>query len=199
MQQPLKTIRLYGTLGATCGRVHHLAVRSAAEAVHALRIMLPGFERALMSGRQRGITFAVFVGRRNIGRDHLQDPTGDDDIRIAPVMQGSKRGGLLQTIVGAVLIVVGAIITGGTFGAGAPFGSALIVMGASMMAGGIVQMLSPQQGGLSTRDNVDNGASYNFNGPVNTSAQGKAVSLLYGRAVVGSAVISAGIVAEDQQ
>ncbi|WP_050464395.1 tail assembly protein [Herbaspirillum autotrophicum] len=194
MSEKMRTIRLYGTLGTTCGRVHRLAVRSAAEAVHALRIMLPGFERALMSGRSRGITFAVFLGKRNIGRDHLQDPVGDDDIRIAPVIQGSKRGGLLQTVLGAVLIVVGAIMNVPAPGSGAP----LIGFGIAMMAGGIVQMLSPQQRGISTRDNVENGASYNFNGPVNTSAQGKAVGLLYGRLMIGSSVISAGIVAEDQ-
>ncbi|HCW20974.1 MAG TPA: phage tail protein, partial [Achromobacter sp.] len=52
--------------------------------------------------------------------------------------------------------------------------------------------------GLSTRDSPDNGASYNFNGPVNTSAQGIPVPVLYGRMIVGSAVISAGIYAEDQ-
>jgi predicted phage tail protein len=65
--------------------------------------------------------------------------------------------------------------------------------------GGVAQMLSPQQKGLSSKDSPDNGASYNFNGPVNTQAQGNPVPLLYGRMIVGSAVISAGIYAEDQQ
>jgi predicted phage tail protein len=71
-------------------------------------------------------------------------------------------------------------------------------MGVSMAMGGVVQLLSPQQRGLSTRDSPDNGASYSFNGPVNTSAQGNPVPVLYGRMIVGSAVISAGIYAEDQ-
>ncbi|MNL81044.1 Bacteriophage lambda tail assembly protein I [compost metagenome] len=59
-------------------------------------------------------------------------------------------------------------------------------------------MLSPQQKGLSAADGPENGASYNFNGPVNTTAQGNPVPLLYGRMIVGSSVISAGIYAEDQ-
>lgn len=66
------------------------------------------------------------------------------------------------------------------------------------MAGGVIQMLSPQQKGISAKDNPDNGASYNFNGPVNTSAQGNPVPLLYGRMICGSAVISAGILADDK-
>jgi len=71
-------------------------------------------------------------------------------------------------------------------------------VGIAMVMGGVVQMLSPQQRGLSAKDNPDNGASYNFNGAVNTSAQGNPVPVLYGRMIVGSSVISAGIYAEDQ-
>ncbi|SAI70462.1 Phage-related protein%2C tail component [Bordetella ansorpii] len=68
----------------------------------------------------------------------------------------------------------------------------------ALALGGITQMLAPQQRGLSTRDSPDNGASYNFNGPVNTTAQGNPVPVLYGEMFVGSAVVSAGIYAEDQ-
>ena len=67
-----------------------------------------------------------------------------------------------------------------------------------MMLGGIVQALSPQQKALSTSDGPDNGTSYNFNGTVNTTAQGNIVPLGYGRMTVGSAVISAGLYTEDQ-
>jgi predicted phage tail protein len=194
----LRTIRLYGQLGTRFGRVHRLAVASTAEAIHALSILLPGFERELMTSKDRGLAYAVFNGKQNINKDQLSDPAGKSDIRIAPILTGSKQAGLFQTIVGAALILIGAIITGGTFGAGAPFGSALIMMGGSMMLGGVVQLLSPQQKGLSAKDSPDNGASYNFNGPVNTRAQGNPVPLLYGRMTCGSAVISAGIFAEDK-
>jgi len=59
-------------------------------------------------------------------------------------------------------------------------------------------MLSPQQRALSAKDGPNNGASYNFNGPVNTTAQGNPVPLLYGELFVGSSTISAGIYSEDQ-
>ena len=78
-------------------------------------------------------------------------------------------------------------------------GSAVASLGTALMLGGVMQLLSPQQKGLSAKDSPDNGASYNFNGPVNTTAQGNPVPLLYGELIVGSAVISAGIYSEDQQ
>lgn len=187
----LRTVRLYGKLGAQFGRVHRLAVASTAEGVRALCAILPGFELELTTSKDRGIAYAVFIGKTNITADQLRDPVGSDDIRIAPVIQGAKRG-VLQTIIGVVLIVVGAL----TSWAG---GGALVSLGVSMVIGGVTQMLTPLPKGLSARDRPENGASYNFNGPVNTSAQGNPVPVGYGRMLVGSAVISAGIYAEDQQ
>jgi len=194
MRKKLRTIRLYGKLGARFGRVHRLAVDSAAEAVRAMCVLLPGFRKELATSADRGLTYAVFVGKENIGEEQLSLPPGRDDIRIAPVLQGSKRGGVLQTILGAALIAVGAVIS--VYGGGA--GMPLMQMGAVMAFGGVVQMLSPQPNGISAKDSPENGASYNFNGPVNTSAQGNPVPVLYGRMIAGSAVISAGIFAEDQ-
>lgn len=199
MSETLREVRLYGRLGARFGRFHRLAVRSASEAIRALCVLLPGFERELADSEAHGVRFACFVGNRNIGEDDMRDPVGGDAIRIAPVLAGAKRAGLFQTILGAVLVAAAVVYTGGVgaFSAGGLVGTTAM-LGASLMLGGIVQMLSPQQKGLSAADSPQNGASYNFNGPVNTSAQGNPVPLLYGRMIVGSAVISAGIFAEDQ-
>lgn len=196
MEQRIRTVRLYGRLGARFGRVFRLAVGSPAEAVRALCVQVEGFRRELATSHERGIRYACFVGRRNIGEAELELPPGRDDIRIAPVLAGAKQSGLFQTILGAAILAVAYFNPGG-FLTG-PMVTAAYGMGASMALGGVVQMLSPQQTGLSVRDSPDNGASYNFNGPVNTSAQGNPVPLLYGEMVVGSAVISAGIYAEDQ-
>lgn len=57
---------------------------------------------------------------------------------------------------------------------------------------------APSPRGLSTKDSPQNQASYVFNGPVNTTAQGGPVPVLYGELEIGSAVASAGIYAEDQ-
>lgn len=127
-------------------------------------------------------------------QEEFLEPPGRADIRIAPMIQGSKRGGLYQLVLGAALVAVGYF----TFGATSQIGASMMMAGASMALGGVVNLLSPQQVGLSVKDSPDNGASYNFNGPVNTLAQGNPVGVLYGEMIVGSAVISAGIYAEDQ-
>ena len=71
--------------------------------------------------------------------------------------------------------------------------------GISMVLGGVVQLLSPQQTyDSAASERPENRPSYNFNGPVNTTAQGHPVPLCYGRMIVGSAVISAGIETRQQ-
>ena len=181
----LKTIRLYGKLGAKFGRVHRLAVANAAEAVRALCVMLPGFE-SHMSNAPGG--YAVFYGRENVGAEALGHPAGKDDIRIAPIPAGAKQGGLFSVIVGVVLVVAGAITAN----------PALMMAGAAMAIGGAVMMLSPQPSAAETADSANNRSSYAFNGPVTTAAQGNPVPLLYGELIVGSAVISGGVYVEDR-
>lgn len=200
MTDRLRTIRLCGKLGARFGRRFRLAVNSPAEAVHALCTMLPGFQQYLMGAKAKGMEFAVFNGRQNLSRDQLHDPPGQDDIRIAPVLVGSKRGGVLQTIVGVVLIVVGAVASAWGYGA---IGQPMMKLGVSMVIGGITQMLSPQPKGLGAKDTPENAPSYSMNGTVNTQAQGNPVPVAYGGhdtkgMFIGSAVISGGILAEDQ-
>lgn len=196
MTEKLRTIRLYGVLGARFGRVHTLAVSSTAEAVRALGVLLPGFRKFMLCAKDSGLTFAVFNGRRNLGEDELPHPVGDAEIRIAPILIGSKSGGLFQVILGAALIA-SAFIPGLNAATFAGASSTLLGLGASMAIGGVVQMLSPQTSGLASSSG-DNGTSYYFNGPVNSAAQGDCVPLVYGRMRVGSKVISAGIYSEDQ-
>lgn len=193
----LTTIRLYGALGARFGRVHKLAVQTSAEAVKALCINLDGLESYLMNAKKNGMTFAVFRGKRNIGADDFKNLAGSTDIRIAPVMEGAKKAGLFQTILGAVMVVAGIVVTGMTFGSASVIGAGMVSAGIGMMAGGIYQMLSPQPKGLQSRDDPDNKPSYAFGGSVNTLAMGNPVAILYGEREIGGAIISAGIVAED--
>lgn len=141
----VKVIRLYGVLGEKFGRVHSLAVASPIEALKALSVIIPGFQLFMLESKSRGLTFAVFEGRRNLGKDDLPLQSNGSDIRIAPVIIGSKRAGLFQTILGAVLITAAAFAAGGIGAAFAAKGwTAFAAMsGASMMLGGVVQMLSP--------------------------------------------------------
>ncbi|WP_042339661.1 tail assembly protein [Paraburkholderia ferrariae] len=186
----VRTIRLYGKLGAQFGRVHRYVVNSPREAIGALAAMVPGFGKELMTSEGRGIRYAVFVGKRNIGDKQLEHPSGSSDIRIAPILAGSKHGGIFQTILGGVMMIAGAAMMFASPGM-APFGRMLFGLGLGVTLGGVAQMISPHQ---QTPQNL---RSYNFNGAENTTDQGGPVSLLYGEMRVGSTVISEGLLAED--
>lgn len=197
--EKLINIRLYGKLGAKFGRVHRMAVKSPAEAVKALCVMVDGFEQYLMEAKGNGMVFSIFSGKKNLGEDDLGVGSGDKDIRIAPVIEGAKKAGLFQTVLGAVLVVVGVAIAyfAGWTGVGAAVGFGMAKFGGLLMAGGAIQMLSPQSNGLSSRQDADNRPSYAFGGAVNTTAMGIPVAVLYGSREIGGAIISAGILAED--
>lgn len=169
--------------------------------MQALCATVAGFRDYLASAQARGLVFAVWRGRgehaENIRADQMAELCGGE-IRIAPLLAGSKGAGVLNVIVGAVLIVIGGFISGWSFGAASPIGTAIAGIGLSMIAGGVVQMLSPQPKVGKNGEAADNQASYVFSGPVNTSAQGGCVPVIYGGPIeVGSAVISAGIEAVD--
>lgn len=199
MQEVMTQIELGGILGKTFGKVHHRSISTTHEATRALAATVKGFEQFMISSKRRGLTYAVFRGKKNIGVDDLSFPVTGEVIRIVPVAMGSKKAGALQTILGAVLVVVGVVIgyfSGGTLSA---VGYGMAKMGAVMMLGGVVQMLSPQTAGLASKQDADNRASYAFGGVTNTAAQGYPVPLLYGKRRIGGAIISAGIYVEDQQ
>ena len=186
--QPLVVlVMLYGVLGARFGRVHHLAVASCAEAVHALCVKIPGFKRFLRFSEERGLTYAVFRGKQNLGENEIemrQDTV--EPIRIAPIVIGSKGGGLFATIAGLAVVV----ITQQDY---------LVAAGAGLMIGGIAMSMSPSPMGVLDKEGDGNRPSYAFGGAVTTMAQGRCKPLLYGERDIGGSLISAGIFSEDQQ
>ncbi|MEM8059612.1 tail assembly protein [Morganella morganii subsp. sibonii] len=200
MQQEIMTkIELGGVLGKTFGKTHQRLISTTSEAVRALCCTIPGFEQFLNTSKSRGLTFAIFRGKKNIGEDDLGFPVTGDVIRIIPVVIGSKRGGLFQTIFGAVLVAAAVFMSGGigaAFAAGGMTGF-MATTGAAMMLGGIIQMLSPQPNGIAMKDQGENKPSYAFGAPTNTVSQGYPVPIGYGKRRIGGAVISAGIYVED--
>ncbi|EGT3624346.1 tail assembly protein [Morganella morganii] len=202
MQQEIMIkIELGGVLGKTFGKTHQRLISTTSEAVRALCCTIPGFEQFLNTSKSRGLTFAVFRGKKNIGEDDLGFPVTGEVIRIIPVVIGSKRGGLFQTIFGAVLVAAAVFMSGGigaAFAAGGMTGF-MATTGAAMMLGGIIQMLSPQPNGIAMKDQGENKPSYAFGAPTNTVSQGYPVPIGYGKRRIGGAVISAGIYVEDQQ
>lgn len=191
----MSTILLSGSLAKIFGRSHPRIISTTREALTALTATIPGFQNFMNTSKARGLTFAVFVDKKNVSQDDLDFPNRNRTIRIVPVIIGSKKAGILQTIMGAALVAVGAIAT---FGFGQTWGVNVMVAGGSMVAGGVIQMLSPQTAGLASKQGADNKASYAFGGVTNTAAQVYPVPLLYGKRRIGGAIISAGIYVEDK-
>jgi predicted phage tail protein len=189
----LKTIRLYGVLGKKFGKEFKLAVESTREAVKALSVQVPGFEQFMLNAHEQGLAFAIFQDDENISEDQIDFDTGANVIKIVPkVMGAGGNGGVLQLVLGAVLIVAGIF----SFGAGTALGTAAIGAGAGMVVGGIAQMLTPKAD-AQDQNQDGNRANKSFGGAVTTIAQGNPVPILYGQREVGGFIVNAGQFAVD--
>ncbi|ELC3646970.1 tail assembly protein [Shigella flexneri] len=195
----LKVIKLSGSLGRRFGVFHKLAVDSYPEAIRALSSQVEGFKDYMQSEVGSRMRYAVFVDGNNVGQHDEKAWQCAKEVRIIPIPTGSKSGGLFQVVLGAVIMAT-AFFTGGSslvlMGA---FASSAFMMGGAMVLGGVMQMISPQQGGsrLSSQS-AENKPSYAFGGAVNTTAAGYPIPLPYGQRTVGGAIWSAGSYAEDK-
>ncbi|STY93344.1 tail assembly protein [Moraxella bovis] len=192
----MKTIYLHGILAKKFGKSFKLAVDSTKEAMRALCVQLIGFEQFMMNAHRQGLRFAVFHDKHNVGESELEMTHTAKIIRVVPVVEGSKKSGLLQTILGAVMVVAGIVVTGMTFGGAGAVGAGLIGSGIGLMAGGISQMLMPK---VDTQDNNQDGnkANKGFGSAVTTVAQGNPVPILYGEREIGGFILSASQLPED--
>lgn len=196
--EKLTTIRLSGQLGKKFGRVHQFYVSSAGEAVRMLAVNFPEFHR-YMCDESRKTLYRVFVADKQIDPEvdlHVQ--TGVKEIRISPVLTGSKRG-LFSVVLGAALIGLAFWNPMGWVALGAKGAIGTTVMfnlGLSMALSGVASLISPQpQLGIS--DAPENTPNKTLDGPVNTISSGRPVPIAYGEVMVGSATISAGVYSSD--
>jgi predicted phage tail protein len=195
----LRKIKLYGQLAKFIGkRVLEADVATAAEAVRMLVANFPGLEQHMAEQYYR-----VTVGTYDLAVDEIHDPTGQQDIKIVPVVVGAG-GAAAKIILGVALIAFSFV----SFGAGAwagvmGFGAtnaftaagsmAILKIGAGLLLTGVAQLLTPvpkvPQGAGSDNDPRK---TFNFSGIQQTSRQGVPVPCVYGLTLVGSVVISAG-------
>lgn len=191
----MKTLHLYGYMKDKYGGSFDLDVSTPAEAVRALSVQLPGFGEDIRQGNWHVLRGPLDDQEALDGEGVLVALGHDHEVHLLPAVEGANNGALM-TVVGVVLFVAG-FFTGGT--TWAAWGPAMMAMGAGMAVGGIVTMTMKLPTGTdpTVGDNVDQRASFLFNGPTNTSSQGVAVPRGYGRLRVGSIVISASVQAEE--
>ena len=158
---PMTTIKLSGSLAQKFGRLHRRQVSAGDtwEVFRALKATLEGFEVEIRRLDRLGLRFAIFRNRKNAGPDQF-GMGGTREVRIVPVVEGSKRGGILQIVLGVVLI------------AASYFGAPTAPAGIALLAGGVIQMLSPQAAGLKQSASPENMPSYAFGSAKNTTASG---------------------------
>ncbi|MBD0444070.1 tail assembly protein [Acinetobacter nosocomialis] len=214
----LKTIKLYGVLAEKFGKQFQLDVVNTREAMRALSVQVPGFESFMLRAHESGLKFAVFLNNKNakyknkqssiydadskqqitgdnISEDQLDMNTQADTIHIVPRVVGAGGNtGVLQLVLGAVLIVAGFWNGGATTN----MGVALIGAGAGMAIGGISSMLMPKVSTTQDQNQDGNRANKGFGSAVTTVAQGNPVPVLYGQREIGGFIISAGQYPEDQ-
>ena len=189
----LKKIRLYGVLAKNFGKEFHLAVDNTREAMRALCVQVQGFEHFMLHAHEQGLEFAVFQDDENISETELDMSTSAKVIKVVPKIKGAGGNGVLQTILGAVMVVVGAV----AMYFGQPWGANLVGAGIGMMIGGVAMMLMPK---IDNQDQNQDGnrANNGFGGAVTTVAQGNPVPVLRGCREIGGFVVSAGQYPEDQ-
>lgn len=185
----LRKIKLYGRLAKFIGkRVLEADVASAAEAVRFLLANFPEAEKHMADQYYR-----VSVGGYDLAEEEIHYPVGQEPIKIIPVVAGA--GAVGRIIAGIALIALSfAIIPLGIAAAGSGIATLVGGIGASLVLGGIAQLLTPVPAlPIGAGSDKDPRKSYSFSGIQNTSRQGTPVPIVYGETVVGSVVISAGI------
>jgi len=203
----MKVVKVYGALRKRLGQCRfEFEVDTPAQAIKALCVNFPGLERWFLDSDQNGMAFRVTVGRERITNQDASVavlPWSERDVfSIAPVMTGAGSGS--GQILAGIGIIALSIITGGIASAGVALGgflgigtvgTAFVGLGATLVLGGIAQLISPQPdiSALQRGKEAARLESFSFSGIVNTSQQGMPVPIVYGRAFVGSAVLSSGL------
>jgi predicted phage tail protein len=176
-------------MGRRFGKEWDLAVSTPAEALQLIEANSTGFGAWVRTKQAQYASYRVTVTDKNGKKMTLNDATFGLNrsrpavIRFTPITKGASA--VARMVVGAALMISAIWLGPPAFWAGA-----------SMFVGGLIEVLSPtpkvDEGSAS-----DDGTSYYFNGPVNTSAQGIPVPLIYGRCLVGSQAVSAHIAIEQ--
>ncbi|HDL5009404.1 TPA: tail assembly protein [Mannheimia haemolytica] len=187
------TVKFYGHL-RKFGTDFRLEVKDTAEAIRALCSQLTGLRETLRDG-----IYKVRIGKQYLDASALEKGLfyclkKGQTIHFTPVIKGAKSGGVFQAVLGVALI--GAAFFLGPVGWGVLGASSAMMMGAmgaSMLLGGVAQMLTKMPNAPNIGNEKEKENSTSFSNLNNLVAQGKPVPLAYGLIRTGSLVISQGV------
>ena len=192
------TVRFYGTL-KQFGTTFKLEVHNTAEALRALTSQIPHLRQFIQQG-----LFTVRIAQQYIDNRYLEKGLyytlkENDVIHITPVLKGAKRGGVFCVIAGVAMIATALVLSPLVLGAVAASTAWTIgAVGASLLLGGVAQMLTkqPNMPSVSEKEKKNSTAFSNLS---NMASQGKPMPLAYGRIRTGSMIISQGVETFDAE
>jgi len=194
----LKTIKLYGDLKEITGYGELEAhVNSVGDSIRFLLMNWPQLEAHM--NKQH---YQVLTDGTDIGEEEIHYPVAEE-IKIVPVIAGAG-GGTGKILAGAAMIGIvmatggaGAALGGTAWGwgsAGAVKGAwlakSVVAMGASLVLGGVSEILFPVPKPEKFENDQDPRISFDFGGTPNTSRAGVTHPIVYGEIMTGSTVIS---------
>ena len=194
----LKTIKLYGDLKEITGHSELDAhVNSVGDSIRFLLMNWPQLEAHMNTQH-----YQVLTDGTEIGEEEIHYPVAEE-IKIVPVIAGAG-GSTGRILAGAAMIGIvmatggaGAALGGtawgwGTAGAvkGAWLAKSAVMMGASLILGGVSEMLFPLPKPEKFENDQDPRISFDFGGTPNTSRAGVTHPIVYGEIFTGSTVIS---------
>tara|TARA_R100000951_G_scaffold26541_1_gene22472 strand:+ start:509 stop:1285 length:777 start_codon:yes stop_codon:yes gene_type:complete len=213
-------VKLMGEIGEKFGTEWDMNVSNFRDVFRLIDCQTEGFKKYLVECAEKGIDFTIQNGEDLIeGTVDAMIAPVKDTVIITPVAAGAGASDVFKVIVAALLIIYGPgfienfdwareaaatgeaatsaetvvttanasnqLSTAGTLATRAVQG-----LGATLGMDGVTGYLTPDSPS-------EAGKSYLYNGPENNTLQGAPVPLLYGRLLVGGAVINFGFV-EDQ-
>ena len=237
----MQLVMLAGELGEKYGTHHeYFNLRTPADAIKLLCVNFPQLQRDLMISHHNGVGYKLIQAGAAMGYDELHLPFGSKPMVLVPVIAGSGGASTTQILVGVGLVAASFLLPGaglfgttglitgaatGTFsglaavsglaGTLTTVGTAISAIGASLILGGVANMLSPQPempklsgrrmettnfngpGAQGITRGSDGVQSYAYRGATNTVGAGVTIPVVYGRALVGGHLLSVNVVATD--
>ncbi|MBF5664049.1 tail assembly protein, partial [Escherichia coli] len=115
-------------------------MNTAAEAIRALSLQMPGFRRQMNEG-----WYQIRIAGRDAGENELSvrlnEPLANGAvIHIVPRLAGAKSGGVFQAVLGVALVAAAIWMPGISIAAS----NIMFSMGSAMALGGVARMLAPK-------------------------------------------------------
>lgn len=191
-------ISLYGNLGRAFTRKYKRSAKNIKikcdtikDVIFALDANFPGFRKLFRKFMHyRVVNGKTLLEGNHLSKEEIELKQSKRIWHIMPVAECCGGNGILTSIIGIVLMVVGYVLSPYTGGASL----VLTKIGAAVLFAGISQMLSPSPNtDYGNNEKPAEKPSYLFDGPTNSVEPGLARPLVYGEVFIGSVTVSGGV------